>query len=162
MKPKYVWEHVYFSESHYHIWNFIYVLYEWQCVSSIKKRSHSYQFSEGGDNYIYIYIYNVTWHLGLLFIESFNFCSRMLFNIHVHVVASCRLTRFVFYDFHGCKISTSIYNIFDPFFQWQSLWNKTCSMKPNVSDPNAEWPCLTHLPLVPHICVSESGQRWFR
>ena len=23
-------------------------------------------------------------------------------------------------------------------------------------------PCLTHLSLVPHICVSESGQHWFR
>ena len=22
--------------------------------------------------------------------------------------------------------------------------------------------CLTHLPLVPHICISESGQHWFR
>ena len=38
----------------------------------------------------------------------------------------------------------------------------TCNMGLPVSYSTSQIHGLTHLPLVPHICVSESGQHWFR
>ena len=65
-------------------------------------------------------------------------------------------------------------------WQWQATWHMYTqsqyihlkSLSKPVSDWKIEikdaniihiivWP-LTHLPLVPHICFSESGQHWFR
>ena len=43
--------------------------------------------------------------------------------------------------------------------QWGSLGN-TASMARNELCKDSGW--LTHLPLVPHICISELGQHWFR
>ena len=47
---------------------------------------------------------------------------------------------------------------------WQQAGDKPLSeaMTTNASCLNVLTKWLTHLPLVPHICVSELGQHWFR
>ena len=43
--------------------------------------------------------------------------------------------------------------------------NRKCNYVVMFRNINSTWlglMLLTHLPLVPHICVSESGQHWFR
>ena len=45
----------------------------------------------------------------------------------------------------------------DDNVHWYEAWNKTWRMVWSMAEP-----CLTHLPLVPHIYLSELGHHWFR
>ena len=47
-------------------------------------------------------------------------------------------------------------------FEWTSKNFHLCFWKCLQNDGHFVQCMLTHLPLVPHICVSESGQHWFR
>ena len=87
-------------------------------------------------------------------------CALILVSVHCYYI-------WVYWSIHKSWFHTGIFqNMF------KVLWHSSSCRKPikasqctnksqefNVAAPQLT---LTHLPLVPHICFSETGQHWFR
>ena len=74
-------------------------------------------------------------------------CSAKLYFFFWHITVGTKWAN----DDLTCPVVVSFYVeliIFEPFWVHQSIYAAIC-----ISEK-------THLPLVPHICVSESGQHW--